>query len=85
MGFRRDAIIDRLNAARIAFGRLSDLEDLQRHPQNRFRQIETEQGLVEALGRGAVMSSDVPVTLRLATLGEHSQKIRAEFDQGLDD
>ena len=85
MGFRRDAIIDRLNAARIAFGRLSDLEDLQRHQQNRFRQIETEQGLVEALGRGAVMSSDVPVTLRLATLGEHSQKIRAEFDQGLDD
>ncbi|MEJ6590764.1 MAG: CaiB/BaiF CoA-transferase family protein [SAR86 cluster bacterium] len=79
IGFTRDHMIKLLDDARIAFGRLSDLDDLQHHPQNRYRKIETHDGIVEALGRGAVTSSDVPVTLKLAALGEHNHPLRVEF------
>ncbi len=79
IGFTRDHMIKLLDDARIAFGRLSDLDDLQHHPQNRYRKIETPAGVVEALGRGAVTSSDVPVTLKLAALGEHNHPLRVEF------
>ncbi len=50
--FSRDEMIDKLNAANIAFGRLSDLADLAQHPQNTYRTIQTPNGPVTALGRG---------------------------------
>ena len=85
IGFTRDHMIKLLDDARIAFGRLSDLDDLQHHPQNRYRKIETPAGVVEALGRGAVTSSDVPVTLKLAALGEHNHPLRVEFHKPQED
>ena len=85
IGFTRDNMIKLLDDARIAFGRLSDLDDLQHHPQNRYRKIETPAGVVEALGRGAVTSSDVPVTLKLAALGEHNHPLRVEFHKPQED
>ncbi|XOV89825.1 MAG: CaiB/BaiF CoA transferase family protein [Pseudomonadota bacterium] len=75
----RDAMIERLARANTAFGRVNTLEDLLAHPQNRYRTIETEQGTVEALGRGADVPGRPGSTLAVPTLGQHTRKIRDEF------
>ncbi|MEX0759045.1 MAG: CaiB/BaiF CoA-transferase family protein [Tistlia sp.] len=78
----REANIARLAAARIAYGRLSDLEDLSKHPQNRLIRVETENGPVELLSPGAVIAGETPTLGPVPALGEHDQAIRAEFAAG---
>ena len=39
----------RLTAAGIAFGRLTDLEDLAAHPQNRFITVRSDSGEIELM------------------------------------
>lgn len=75
----REANIARLEAARIAYGRLSDLEDLSKHPQNRLIRVETENGPVQLLSPGAVIAGESPVLGPVPGLGEHDAAIRAEF------
>ena len=75
----RETIIAQLDAANIAYGRVSDLTDLAAHPQNRFRDIDTPNGRVEALGRGAEVEGRVKPTLRLPDVGQDSERIREEF------
>jgi crotonobetainyl-CoA:carnitine CoA-transferase CaiB-like acyl-CoA transferase len=75
----RDALIERLEAAAIAYGRLTEIVDLEHHPQNRFVEIGTPNGsamLLEmpggAPGRRAAFG---PVP----SLGEHTAAVRDEF------
>ncbi|MFT7132620.1 MAG: crotonobetainyl-CoA:carnitine CoA-transferase CaiB-like acyl-CoA transferase [Cyclobacteriaceae bacterium] len=79
----RELIIEKLNAARIAFGRLSDLGDLAQHPQNRYRDVDTANGRVVMLGRGAQIveqgANDALQASKLPEVGEHTMSIRAEF------
>ncbi|MDA0977940.1 MAG: CaiB/BaiF CoA-transferase family protein [Proteobacteria bacterium] len=75
----REAMIDQLNQAKIAFGRVSTLDDLVHHPQNRYRTIETGNGTVEALGRGAAVEGKLKETLKIPALGQDNEKIRKEF------
>lgn len=75
----REVVIERLDAASIAYGRVSDLADLTEHPQNRFRKIELENGNVEALGRGAVVAGKVKTALRVPEIGAENERIREEF------
>jgi crotonobetainyl-CoA:carnitine CoA-transferase CaiB-like acyl-CoA transferase len=81
----REQIIEKLNRAHIAFGRLSDLADLAHHPQNRYRNVATQNGPVVMLGRGANVSeykdSVGNPTLKLPSVGEHTESIRAEFGE----
>ena len=77
--FDREQIIERLAAANIAYGRVSDLDDLANHPQNRFRNIDTPNGNVKALGRGAVIEGKTNKTLSVPELGQHNKNVRAEF------
>jgi crotonobetainyl-CoA:carnitine CoA-transferase CaiB-like acyl-CoA transferase len=77
--FNREEVTQRLGAANIAYGRVSDLEDLANHPQNRFRYIDTPNGTVKALGRGAEIDGKVTTPLRVPELGQDSEKIREEF------
>ena len=79
--FDREQIIERLAAANIAYGRVSDLDDLASHPQNRFRNIDTPNGNVKALGRGAVIEGNANTTLSVPELGQHNKNIRAEFGE----
>lgn len=79
--FDREQIIERLTAANIAYGRVSDLDDLASHPQNRFRNIDTPNGNVKALGRGAVIEGNANNTLSVPELGQHNKNIRAEFGE----
>ena len=75
----RANIIERLNHARIAFDRLSDLDDLMAHPQNRYVTVQTNAGEIEMLAPGIIVrgqtSSPGPVPL----LGAHEENLRTEF------
>ena len=77
--FDREQVIERLAAANIAYGRVSDLDDLANHPQNRFRNIDTPNGTVEALGRGALVEGKESTSLSIPEVGQHNEKIWKEF------
>lgn len=75
----RDQVIERLDQGRIAYGRISTLEDLAEHPQNRYITVETSSGPAKLLAPGATYDGEVLVADKVPALGEHSNAIRAEF------
>ena len=75
----RESVIDRLTAAGIAFGRLTDLEDLTAHPQNRFITVQSDGGEIELMAPGSVTRGETASYGPVPTLGQHSDAIRAEF------
>jgi len=78
--FSREELAARLEAAEIAYGRLSDLEDLLHHPQNRIARVVGEGGeTFELLGRGYRFAGEAEPEGRIPRLDEHGAKIRAEF------
>ena len=78
----RDAIIARLEAARIAYGRVSSMADLAAHPQNRFVEVETPTGPVRMLAPGALVDGCPPAPGPVPALGAHTGAILAEFGAG---
>ncbi len=79
VGMTRQEAIDRLNAARIACGQLSDLDDLVAHPQNRTIRVLTEAGEVELLAPGAVIRGETRSYGRVPTLDQHGACLKEEF------
>ena len=75
----REAIIARLEAARIAYGRVSSLEDLKRHPQNRFVEVQSPAGPVRLLAPGMLIDGALPDLRPVPAVGEHSDALRREF------
>lgn len=75
----REAVIDRLERAGIAFGRLSSLDDLERHPQARFMPVASEAGTIELLAPGAVLDNAPLAPGPVPALDEHGAAIRTEF------
>jgi crotonobetainyl-CoA:carnitine CoA-transferase CaiB-like acyl-CoA transferase len=75
----RAAGVARLEAAKIAYGRLSTLEDLERHPQNRLVTVTTSAGEIELLAPGALVAGAPAPGGRVPELGEDEAAIRAEF------
>lgn len=78
-GLTREAAIARLDAARIAFGRLSDINDLLNHPQNRLIEVVTPSGPIEMLAPGAIVRGTAPEFGPVPPLGAHDASLRAEF------
>lgn len=78
-GVARDELVRRLEAARIAFGRVSTMDDLAVHPQNRYIDVETPTGPVRMLGPGALVNGDLPAFGAVPALGEHTGAALAEF------
>lgn len=78
----RDTIADRLEAAGIANGRVNSMDDLARHPQNRFVEVETPTGPVRLLAPGAVVDGQTPDFGPVPALDAHGDRVRAEFGQG---
>jgi crotonobetainyl-CoA:carnitine CoA-transferase CaiB-like acyl-CoA transferase len=74
--------IEKLVAARIAFGRLSDLEDLMNHPQIRFVRVDTGHGPIELLAPGAFVRGARQSGGRVPELGADEAAIRSEFAPG---
>jgi crotonobetainyl-CoA:carnitine CoA-transferase CaiB-like acyl-CoA transferase len=82
-GLDREAACPLLERAGIAYGRLSTLEDLARHPQNRLWPVLTSAGRpVSVLAPGAIVAGEAVPTTRVPALGEHDAQIRAEFMGG---
>ena len=75
----REEIVARLDAAKIAYGRLSSLDDLDQHPQNRFITVATSGGEVELLAPPAVVPGVHERYGPVPTLGQHDAAIRREF------
>lgn len=75
----REAIIAKLKKARVAYGRVSALDDLAQHPQNRYVEVDTPSGPVRCLAPGAIFDEVQPSFGAVPALGEHSETVRAEF------
>ena len=75
----REAMIADLAEARIAYGRLSDLDDLVNHPQNRWITVEAGNGEIELLSPAAVVGGGSPGYGRVPEIGEHSEQLRHLF------
>jgi len=77
--YPRDELSNMLQEAGIACGRVSTMEDLSRHPQNRYVEADTPTGPVRLLAPGALMDGEMPKFRPVPALGEHSELIREEF------
>lgn len=75
----REALIERLEAARIAYGRISTLDDLASHPQNRYIKVQTPGGEATILSPGLTHDGVVMAAHETPALGAHGEAIRAEF------
>ena len=75
----REGIVERLEAARIAYGRISSIDDLARHPQNRYSQVETPAGPVTLLGSGILLDGAASEYGPVPALGQHTRAVLEEF------
>ncbi len=78
----RDAVIARLRAAGIAYGRLNDVAGLARHPQLRRVEVVTPRGNAAVVAVAARRDGADEPPRRVPALGEHNDAIRAEFNRG---
>src|SRR5262249_11693196 len=77
--FDREEMAAKLEASRIAYGRVSTMEDVAKHPQNRFVDIESPYGTIRMMAPGTVVDGKIAELGRVPSLGEHTHKILAEF------
>ena len=75
----RDELAERLQAAGIAFGRISTMEDLAGHPQNRYVDVDSPSGPVRMLAPGALVDGMVMQPGAVPALGQHTEAVLAEF------
>ena len=78
-GLTRDEVIERLRTAEVAYGRLSTMDDLVHHPQNRFISVGTPGGDVELLAPPGLGPGTRTAFGRVPQTGEHDTMIRTEF------
>lgn len=77
----RDEIAEIMKAADIAFGRLSNMEDLTQHPQIRLMTIRTSDGEMDIMTPGALVNGQTYAATDVPDLGQHTDAIRQEFGQ----
>ncbi|HQS10256.1 MAG TPA: CaiB/BaiF CoA-transferase family protein [Xanthobacteraceae bacterium] len=75
----RTQAVERLERARVAYGRVSTLEDVAAHPQNRYVEVETPTGPVRCLAPGAVVDGKPAEFRAVPGLGAHTEAVRAAF------
>ena len=75
----RNDIMKRLQDADIAYGQLSTIEDLNKHPQSNFISVQTSEGEISLLSPGAVISGEEVTFGKVPLLGEHTDKIKNEY------
>jgi crotonobetainyl-CoA:carnitine CoA-transferase CaiB-like acyl-CoA transferase len=75
----REDIIARLEAARIAYGRVSTLDDLKHHPQNHYVEVALPSGSARLLAPGMMFDGVLPELGPVPALGAHSEALRDEF------
>ncbi|MFG1420354.1 CaiB/BaiF CoA transferase family protein [Roseixanthobacter liquoris] len=75
----RAQAVERLERARVAYGRVSTLEDVAAHPQNRYVDVDTPTGPVRCLAPGAVVDGQPAEFRAVPALGAHTEAVRAAF------
>ncbi|MDH3390104.1 MAG: CoA transferase, partial [Gammaproteobacteria bacterium] len=73
------AVVERLQQADIAYGRLNDMAGLSNHPQLRRVTIDTPSGPVRLVAVAAMRSDESEIERKVPALGEHGANIRKEF------
>ena len=74
-----DTVAAKLQAAQIAFGRLNDMDEFAKHPQNRFVSVRTSGGEMQILAPGAVVNGMFLPLGDVPDLGANTATIREEF------
>ena len=74
-----DTVAAKLQAAQIAFGRLNDMDEFAKHPQNRFVSVRTSGGEMQILAPGAVVNGMLLPLGDVPDLGANTATIREEF------
>ena len=74
-----ESITPKLEAAQIAYARVSTVRDLGTHPQVRRTTIGTDKGEISLPDLAATIDRTVTALGKVPALGEHSAKVRAEF------
>ena len=75
----RETMIEKLHAAKIAFGRLSDLDDFVEHPQNNWVAVEAGDKNIEILSPAAIINGEMPSFAPVPDLDQHGADLRSEF------
>lgn len=79
LGKSRDEMSELLLASRIAFGRISAMDDLLHHPQNRYIEVDTPTGPVRMLAPAVLVNGEIPQFGPVPALGENTVALRDEF------
>ena len=77
--FNRDQLSEKLRNAGIAYGRVSTMDDLMHHPQNKYVEVDSPTGPVRLLAPGALMDGEAPKFGAVPALGAQTTAVRAEF------
>ena len=77
-----EAIAARLEAAQIAYGRISSMADLASHPQNRIVEVMTPAGAVRMLAPAILIDGQPTDPGPVPALGQHTAAALAEFAAG---
>lgn len=88
--YPREHWCQKLEKAKIAYGRLSTMEDLKNHPQAKFITVKSSEGNIQVkmMGPGAILKGvtedgadgrEVMDFLPVPALNEHGEKLRNEF------
>ncbi len=72
-------LVDKLTAADIAFGLVNDAAGLARHPHLRRITVMTPSGPVSTPAPAAILAGEERRYGAIPALGEHTEKVRAEF------
>lgn len=72
-------LVGLLDAAQIAYGRVSDMADLAHHRSVSMAPVETAGGTVELLAPPVLVDGKRAIPGRVPALGEHDEALRAEF------
>lgn len=76
----REALVERLQAAQIAYGALNSVEDFAAHPQLRRSSVELPQGgSIELPSPPAKIAGEPFEAGPVPALGQHTEALRAEF------
>jgi len=74
-----EVVVERLASARIAYASVNEVADLSRHPQLRRVEVDTPTGPVSMPAPPVRWSGAVDNPGRVPAIGEHTVKIRSEF------
>jgi crotonobetainyl-CoA:carnitine CoA-transferase CaiB-like acyl-CoA transferase len=78
----RERVVARLAAAKVAYGQLSNLDDLTAHPQNRFIRVATSAGEVDLLAPPPIVPGIEESYGPVPEVGAQDETLRAEFAAG---